>query len=96
MSAEPAESGADQRPLTAPEIARLADARTRRRAPRYGRFIGVGVLLGALLAAAVALLGPRGDVLGPDAIFLLLFLAFGSAGALLGGIAAVIAERRAG
>jgi hypothetical protein len=82
--------------LSAPEIARLADAGARRRAPRYGRFIGVGVLVGAVLAAAVALLGPRGDVLGPDAVFLLLFLAFGGAGGLLGGLAAVIADRRAG
>lgn len=74
-------------------IARLAQGSTRR-APRYGRFVGVGVVVGLALAAVITLLGPSGPVLGRDAIFLLLAVAFGTAGALLGGLGAVLVERR--
>lgn len=79
--------------LDAGDIARLTQGSTRR-APRYGRFVGVGVLVGVVLAAGVALLGPTGPTLGREAIFLLLALALGSAGALLGALGAVLAERR--
>ncbi len=67
---------------------------TLRRAPRFGRFAGVGILLGAVLAALAALLGPPGTTLGRGAIFLLLFLALGSLGALVGSLLAVVADRR--
>ena len=67
---------------------------TLRRAPRFGRFALAGVAIGAFLAAAAAILGPPGDVLGRGAIFLLLFLALGSAGLLIAGLVAVLAERR--
>jgi hypothetical protein len=89
--------GADGEPLRlrAAEISRLTAGSTRR-APRYGRFIGVGVLVGVALAAIVALLGPAGPVLGKDAVFLLLALGLGTAGAVLGGLSAVVAERRRG
>jgi hypothetical protein len=79
--------------LGAPDIARLATGSTRR-APRLGRFIAVGVLVGAVIAAVVALLGPSGPVLGRDAVFLLLFLGLGMLGALTGAGVAVVADRR--
>lgn len=82
-------------PLQAPEISRMAAGSTRR-APRYGRFVGVGVVVGLALATVVTLLGPSGPVLGRDAVFLLLAVGFGTAGALLGALGAVLAERRRG
>ncbi len=81
-------------PLGAEQITALAAPSTTRRAPRYGRFALAGVLAGALVAALAAILGPPGEVLGRGTIFLLLFLAFGGAGALLGALAAVLADRR--
>lgn len=67
---------------------------TLRRAPRYGRFALVGVLVGAVLAALSTVLVPPGGILGRDAIFILVFLALGSAGALIGCFLAVVADRR--
>lgn len=67
---------------------------TLRRAPRLGRFVLAGVLVGAFLAATAAVLGPPGAILGRGAIFLLVFLALGTAGAVTGGLVAVLAERR--
>ena len=65
-----------------------------RRAPRFGRFILAGVLLGALLAAVATLLGPENSILGRQAAFILVFLALGTAGALIGALLALIADRR--
>lgn len=95
LPGEPAADDGAPPPLRAPEISRLAAGSTRR-APRYGRFIGVGVVVGLALATVITLLGPSGPVLGRDAVFLLLSLAFGTAGALLGALGAVLAERRRG
>lgn len=65
-----------------------------RRAPRYGRFALAGVLLGAVLAALSTLFVPPGAIVGRDAIFILVFLGLGSAGALIGCFLAVLADRR--
>lgn len=67
---------------------------TLRRAPRFGRFIVAGVLLGALLAAVAALLGPENAVLGRVAVFILVFLALGTAGAMIAAVIAIVADRR--
>lgn len=67
---------------------------TLRRAPRFGRFTSAGVLVGAVLAALAAILGPPGTILGRGTIFLLVFLALGTAGAVIGSLLAVLAERR--
>ncbi|WP_127573846.1 hypothetical protein [Georgenia faecalis] len=70
----------------------VVDPATLRRAPRYGRFAGVGVLLGALVAFGVAFLGD--SELGRGTIFLLLLVGLGSLGALVGALLAVRADRR--
>lgn len=80
--------GPDERPRAV--VARS----TLRRAPRIGRFILAGVLIGAFLSALAAVLGPPGTTLGRGAIFLLVFLALGSLGAVVGGLLAVLADRR--
>jgi hypothetical protein len=90
--------GSAPEPVAPPEPARgptsTAARATLRRAPRFGRFAGVGVLTGAVLAALAAVLGPPGTTLGRGAIFLLVFLALGSLGALVGSLLAVVADRR--
>ncbi|MFC4556303.1 hypothetical protein [Georgenia faecalis] len=89
---EPAVAG--EEPAPAPPAVRTAvvDPATLRRAPRYGRFAGVGVLLGALVAFGVAFLGD--SELGRGTIFLLLLVGLGSLGALVGALLAVRADRR--
>lgn len=80
--------------LGAEEIAAIAARSGTRRAPRVARFIWAGALVGVLVAAFAAVLGPDGDVLGRGAIFLLLAVFLGSGGALLGALVAVGADRR--
>ncbi len=88
--------GADpgQPPLGAAEIAALAAPSTTRRAPRYGRFALAGVIVGALVSALAAILGPEPETLSRGTIFLLVFLALGSLGALIGVLLAIAADRR--
>ncbi|MEE6271732.1 hypothetical protein [Georgenia wangjunii] len=96
-TAAPAEGDAATAPAPAAAPAEdrtLIDPATLRRAPRYGRFAFVGVLLGALASLVLALLPGGGSDLGTGTLFLLLFIALGSLGALLGALAAVLAERR--
>ena len=89
-------TGADpgRAPLGAVEIAALAAPSTTRRAPRYGRFALAGVLVGALVSALAAILGPQPEALSRGTIFLLVFLALGSLGALTGVLLAIAADRR--
>jgi hypothetical protein len=84
--------GGDARPAPRPRL--IAARSTLRRAPRFRRFAGAGIVLGAVLAALAAILGPPGTTLGRGAIFLLVFLALGSLGALIGSLLAVVADRR--
>lgn len=85
---------ADSDALGAAEIVALAAPSTTRRAPRYGRFALAGVLVGALLSALAAILGPAPENLGRGTIFILVFLALGSIGALIGVLIAIAADRR--
>lgn len=64
-----------------------------RRAPRLGRFVSAGILLGALVALALTFVPGRGDLERSD-LFWLLFLTTGLAGALLGALAYLWADRR--
>lgn len=65
---------------------------TVRRAPRYAAFIVVGGIVGLLVALVLVLTAPGSGGLG----LVLAFVGGGCAllGALLGGVAAVLADRR--
>ncbi|WGW12438.1 hypothetical protein LWF01_01315 [Saxibacter everestensis] len=71
-----------------------------RRAPKYGVFVGAGVLLGVVAALLVVGLGPdvslQNDEYSPTSMFALLGLGFGIAGALLGGLVAIVLDRLSG
>lgn len=63
------------------------------RRPIYSRFIGAGVLIGALLGLAVGLIGPPPAAYS-TATVVLLFLVIGALfGGLLGGLIGVLLER---
>ncbi len=64
-----------------------------RRAPRYGRFLGTGAVLGLLAALVGGLTGPGDPSVGRGALVGYLALAFGLLGALAGGATAVLIER---
>ncbi len=77
-----------------------------RRAPRVGRFIGTGAVLGALVGLVLALVAGRDSAVvadgtafisvldGQGAARAVMAVAGGCLGALLGGAAAVLADRR--
>ncbi|MBO1753167.1 histidine kinase [Actinotalea sp. BY-33] len=91
---------AEGRPAPAPapdaeELERVATPATVRRAPRYRGFVMAGVVLGILVAVPTVLLWRGGTNelgLGPVVVFTGLTLAV--LGAILGAVAAVVADRR--
>jgi hypothetical protein len=70
-----------------------SDAVTVRRAPRYPAFIGLGIVLGALVALVLTFAYPDSGEYDRGQVFGFLLLWFGAAGAALGGIAALIIDR---
>lgn len=80
---------------TEPEVrvADVVDRRTVRHAPRYGRFILVGVVLGAVVSLLLALLSSPSQFARSD-LFWILFLALGLFGGIAGAVAAVVLDRR--
>lgn len=87
------------------ELARVAEPATVRRAPKFGAFLTAGVLLGALLGFVVAVAtgsaveggGGTGFISfldGQGSARLLVALAGAVLGALVAGIAALVADRR--
>ncbi|GAA4418986.1 hypothetical protein GCM10023169_09200 [Georgenia halophila] len=73
-------------------VAKALDRRRMRRAPRYGRFILVGILLGAL--ASLVLSGmPGSSGLSRNDLFWLIFLGLGFFGGLLGAAVALLVDR---
>lgn len=88
------------------ELARIATPATVRRAPRYGAFLVTGALVGALaglvLALATAAGSGVGDTGGGVLPFLdgqggvrwILALTFGIVGTFVGGVLALLADRR--
>lgn len=65
-----------------------------RRAPRYRVFVGTGVLLAVAAALVLALLTPPDARFSRFSVFGYLALSLGLVGALLGGLVAVLLERR--
>lgn len=87
------------------ELLRVAEPASVRRAPKFGAFVTAGVLLGALLGFVVALVtgssveqdGGPGFISfldGQGSARLLVALAGATLGALVAGIAAIVADRR--
>ncbi|KAE8764619.1 hypothetical protein [Georgenia thermotolerans] len=93
--APPAAESAGTEPAAEPEyrVADLVDRSTVRRAPRFGRFVLAGILVGAVVSAGLAVLSPS-DHLARSDLFWLLFLSLGAAGALAGLGVAVFLDRR--
>ncbi|MFD1716311.1 hypothetical protein [Georgenia deserti] len=75
------------------------DRRAVRRAPRYGRFIVLGIVLGAVLSFALSAVPPSqeavetGQVLARSDLFWLLFLTLGFFGGILGALVALLVDR---
>ncbi|MBO0920214.1 histidine kinase [Cellulomonas sp. zg-ZUI222] len=87
------------------ELARVAVPATVRRAPRYGAFLVAGALVGMVVGLVVAALTSDGSsstadggVLpflgGENGVRWLLALSLGIVGALVGGVLALLADRR--
>lgn len=75
-------------------VAAVADPARVRRAPRFGRFAFAGVVLGAIIAFALAAFGTENPVLDTGGLFLLLWIFLGSLGALVFCGLAVWLDRR--
>jgi hypothetical protein len=69
---------------------------TRRRAPRFRAFGLTGLVIAFVVAALVAGLTPPRDGYSQRALFGYLFCSLGLFGVLLGGLVAVLLDRRTG
>ena len=65
-----------------------------RRAPKYGRFISTGLLLGGVAAFAIAVATRGWSALTTSNTFWLLLLLLGVVGALAGATLALVLDRR--
>ena len=84
----------DQPTPSESELASLATPATLRRAPRFGRFIGVGVALGLLAGLVIGLLNAGGDDPNGGVARLMAGIGLTFVGALVGALIAVIADAR--
>lgn len=73
---------------------RTSTARTARRQPRFAAFLISGALLGLLLGFVLSAIGPADARYDASAALGLLGLIFAGLGALLGGVIAVLLEKR--
>ena len=76
-----------------PPVEEMTRAR-RTRSPKYGVFIGVGVLLGALVAGVATFALPATEEYGYATVLGYTALVLGLVGGLLGGVVAVLLDRR--
>jgi formate hydrogenlyase subunit 3/multisubunit Na+/H+ antiporter MnhD subunit len=76
------------------ELASLAMPATLRRAPRFGRFIGVGVTLGLLAGLVVGFVDAGADDPNGGVALLMAGIGLTFVGALVGALLAVIADAR--
>ncbi|MBD8078814.1 histidine kinase [Cellulosimicrobium arenosum] len=80
------------------EVEDVVDPTAVRRAPRYGRFIGVGIVLGLVVALGVGGSWLQSDaaesVFKPGVYFTVILVAGAALGAAIGGLWAVLADRR--
>ncbi|MFC7407171.1 hypothetical protein [Georgenia alba] len=98
---EPDADGEGRRPEEGDEVrvAGAVDRRTVRRAPRYGRFVVAGIILGGVLAYLLSGVPPSpeavrtGQVVGRSDLFWLLFLTCGFFGGIGGAVLALVVDR---
>ncbi|MDF9875204.1 hypothetical protein [Cellulosimicrobium cellulans] len=80
------------------EVEDVVDPATVRRAPRYGRFFAVGIVLGAVLGLALGgawLQSPAAEpVFKPGVYFTVILVTCAALGAGVAGLWAVVADRR--
>lgn len=81
--------------VSEPEATRFVQV-TRRRAPRFRAFVVTGLVVALVVAAVVTSLAQPADGYSQRALFGFLVCSLGLVGALLGGLAAVVADRRTG
>lgn len=88
--------GTPQADADAPVVraADVADASRRRRAPRYGRFVLVGLLVAAALSLALTFVPVAEYEISRRDLFLLLLLSLGTVGVLAGLAWALASDRR--
>jgi hypothetical protein len=94
VSSEPVSSEPDPSEPVSPGRERRVQPATVRRAPRYRAFIGTGVVLGAVLGVVATMVFPDDGHFSTGAVAGYLSVTLGLLGGLLGGVAAVVAERR--
>jgi hypothetical protein len=103
--APPAERGLEPSPEPGPQDDAEVDADpdpegtafvqvTRRRAPRYGAFVLTGVGLAVLVSLVAALVSDPADGYSQRQLFGFLLVSLGVVGAIVGGLVAVLVERR--
>ncbi|MBP2215445.1 hypothetical protein [Arthrobacter sp. CAN_C5] len=66
---------------------------TVRRAPRFAPFMGLGVLVGVIIAAIVAYAGPGDPTLTRESIFGFFIMVFAIPGLLLGALLVLVLDR---
>jgi hypothetical protein len=64
-----------------------------RRAPKFGPFMGAGVVLGIIVAAVSAYTGPESAEFTRGAVFGFLAVLFGVAGMLVGALVVLVVDR---
>lgn len=80
-------------PDSAPQEAPARREVTIRRAPRFAPFMGLGVLLGVVIAAIVAYAGPGDATLTRESIFGFFIMVFAIPGLLLGALLVLVLDR---
>ncbi|WP_026552819.1 hypothetical protein [Arthrobacter sp. H20] len=101
MSSEqhpPRDGDEDATPGTVPTGANAGESPARRevivrRAPRFAPFMGLGVLVGVIVAAIVAYAGPGDATLTRESIFGFFIMVFAIPGLLLGALLVLVLDR---
>jgi hypothetical protein len=88
-------SGSEQpaQPAQRPPVEQMTRVR-RTRSPKWGVFIGLGVLVGVLVAGAATFALPVTDEYGYGTVLAYTALVLALVGGLLGGVVALLLDRR--
>ncbi|MBZ2198229.1 hypothetical protein [Occultella gossypii] len=78
---------------TSLDLAAIADRSRVRRAPRFGRFVGFGIVLGIIIAFALSRFGEPTEYLDRGGMFIVLMAMLAPFGALVACLIAVLLDR---